>query len=166
MACILCPWAAKLPGNPGERGVRAVAGSEAKIRCIQTETRTGPKTTWPLTPLTCYLMTSTQGETEPSHADPSRPLIYSETGARAGLVSTHRIYTQTCSTSAHRRIPFLRTHTSPQPPNHPYIHSLRREKGYWVCGLLAHWTSSVFSLPRTHTASSETLTWNLIWDWY
>lgn len=114
-------------------------------------------------PLTCHLMTSTQGDTDPLSSDPSRPVIYSETGAVTELVSTLHIYTLTHSTSTHRCIPFLRTHTSPTP--HP-IHSPRREsgvesdmKGYTVCGLLADGTRSVFIAKDTHRKDHSTI-WN------
>ncbi len=164
VACILCPWATKLPGNPGERGVGACAGSGAKIRHVPTETTTGPTTTWPLTP---HLL--------PYNLNPGRdwpfvpliPTIYLETGAGADLVSALLIYTQTVSAPTHRCIPSLRTHTSPHP-THTHTHTIHTStpwgknqgvesdvKGYRLCGLPADWTSSVFIAKDTQKDHSK-----------
>lgn len=133
MACILCPRATKLPGNPGERGGGACPGSGAKIHHVPTETPTGFTTTWPLTPLTCYLTTSTQRETDPFDPLKTSDLIRDWSRSWACLHPPHvypniqytRTQMHTLSQDAYKPRP-----PPPQPPStHPPPEE--RIRGFW-----------------------------------
>lgn len=158
VACIYCPWATKLPGNPGERGGGACAASEAKIHHVPTQTTTGPTTTWPLTP---HLLPYDLSLGRDWPFDPSRLANYSETGAATELVSTLYAYTQAYI--------HIQMHTLSQDayktPHYPYIHSLRRESGLERGVRRLHTVCSASRRTWTHTqitARSESPTWNLV----
>lgn len=143
VACILCPWAAKFHCNPWEGGDRACESSAAKICCVPSETTAGPTTTWPLTPFTCYLTSSTQGETEPLNTDPSRPqdlikraepelnLPPSSTYEHKHTAHAHwpTHHTQTLSQDAYKSPPSLSIH----PLLEERIGAKSHVKGYRVC---------------------------------
>lgn len=137
VARFFCPRAAKLPGNPGKRGGRALAGSGAKIHCVPTETTTGPTTTWPLTP---HLLPSDFSQGSDWAADPP------------WLANLFRDWSRSWTRLDPPHIPPKHTDVYPFSGrikgSHPHIHTFtpRGEhqdlnvmwKGYRVCGLLAH----------------------------
>lgn len=88
--------------------------------------------------LTCYLIISTQGETEPFEHWPLKTpwsIQRLEPELSWSPPSTYT-YKHRC-THIHRGIPFLRTHTSPlHPPPPPCIHSER------IRGLKATWKAT------------------------